>query len=151
MANNHAMLISASLTSSSFSAYMSTATQVAIWQQHKFSDKPSSILVFLHVWLKLAKFVFQLLRYVPFIISLFILISVVYCVSGVWASNYPTNGNYIVILQKKIVRFISKNPFDAHHSFKEFHILKFPDPICFKSESFCRLSPWRIQRNVFKD
>ena len=37
----------------------------------------------------------------------------VYCAS-VWASTYPTNLNRLVLLQKKIIRIISKMPFDAH-------------------------------------
>ena len=78
-----------------------------------------------HVWLKLAQFVLLSLWYVPFIISLFLLMSVVYCVP-VWASTYPTNLNRIIILQK-VVRFISKKTFDSHTNplFKEFQILKF--------------------------
>ena len=45
----------------------------------------------------------------------------VYCVS-VRASTYLTNLNRFVILQKKVVRFISKKPFDVHTDpvFKEF-------------------------------
>ena len=60
-----------------------------------------------------------------FIISLFLLMSVVYCVP-VWALTYPTNLNRIIILQI-VVRFISKKTFDAHTNplFKEFQILKF--------------------------
>ena len=60
-----------------------------------------------------------------FIISLFLLMSVVYCVP-VWALTYPTNLNRIIIRQK-VVRLISKKTFDAHTYplFKEFQILKF--------------------------
>ena len=52
----------------------------------------------------------------------------IYCVS-IWVSTYPKNLNRIVILQKKVIRFISKKPFDAHTDpeFKEFQILKFAD------------------------
>ena len=63
----------------------------------------------------------------------------VYCVS-VWASTYPTNLNRTVIVQKKVARFISKKPFDAHTDpvFKEFQMCwSFPILIRFKSESLC--------------
>ena len=49
----------------------------------------------------------------------------VYCAS-VWASTYPTNLNRLVLLQKKIIRIISKMPFDAHTDpiFKSLQIMK---------------------------
>ena len=51
-----------------------------------------------------------------------------YCVS-VWGSTYQSNLNRIIILQKKIIRIISKVSFDAHTGvlFKEQEILKFSD------------------------
>ena len=55
------------------------------------------------------------------------------CLS-VWASTYPTNLNRIVILQKKVIRFISKKPLNAHTDpvFKEFQILKFANIYLFQ-------------------
>ena len=51
-----------------------------------------------------------------------------YCVSE-WGSTYQSNLNRIIILQKKIIRIISKVSFDAHTGvlFKEQEILKFSD------------------------
>ena len=53
-----------------------------------------------------------------------------YC-NIVWASTYQSNLNRIVILQKRIVRIISKVKFDPHTNplYKELNILKFHD-IC---------------------
>ena len=53
-----------------------------------------------------------------------------YC-NIVWASTYQSNLNRIVILQKRIVRIISKVKFDSHTNplYKELNILKFHD-IC---------------------
>ena len=50
----------------------------------------------------------------------------IYCVS-VWGSTYQSNLNWIIVLQKKIIRIISKVSFDAHTGvfFKEQEILKF--------------------------
>ena len=52
----------------------------------------------------------------------------IYCVS-VWGSTYQSNLNRIIVLQKKIIRIISKVSFDAHTGvlFKEQEILKFSD------------------------
>ena len=46
-----------------------------------------------------------------------------------WGSTYQSNLNRIIILQKKIIRIISKVSFDAHTGvlFKEQEILKFSD------------------------
>ena len=51
-----------------------------------------------------------------------------YCVS-VWGSTYQSNLNRIIILQKKIIRIISKVSFDAYTGvlFKEQEILKLSD------------------------
>jgi hypothetical protein len=53
-----------------------------------------------------------------------------YC-NIVWASTYSSNLNCIVILQKQIVRILSKGKFDSHTDpfFKELKLLKFHD-IC---------------------
>ena len=49
----------------------------------------------------------------------------------VWASTYQSNLNRIVILQKRIVRIISKVKFESHTNplYRELNILKFHD-IC---------------------
>ena len=51
----------------------------------------------------------------------------VYCIS-VWGSTYP-NLNRIFLLQKKVIRIISKSAFDAHTEpiFKQLKILKLSD------------------------
>ena len=51
-----------------------------------------------------------------------------YC-SLVWTSVYPSNLSRLVILQKQIIKVISKSDFTAHTSqiFKDFHLLKFQD------------------------
>ena len=52
----------------------------------------------------------------------------VYCIS-VWGSTYTTNLKRIFLLQKKVLRIISKSSFDAHTDplFMQFKILKFDD------------------------
>ena len=52
----------------------------------------------------------------------------IYCVS-VWGSTYQSNLNRTIVLQKKIIRIISKVSFDARTGvlFKEQEILKFSD------------------------
>ena len=52
----------------------------------------------------------------------------IYCVS-VWRSTYQSNLSRVFILQKKIIRIISKVSFDSHTDvlFKEHGILKFFD------------------------
>ena len=52
----------------------------------------------------------------------------IYCVS-VWGSTYQSNLSRVFILQKKIIRIISKVSFDSHTDvlFKEHGILKFFD------------------------
>ena len=52
----------------------------------------------------------------------------IYCVS-VWGSTYQSNLSGVFILQKKIIRIISKVSFDSHTDvlFKEHGILKFFD------------------------
>ena len=52
----------------------------------------------------------------------------VYCIS-VWGSTYPSNLNRIFLLQKKIIRIISKSAFDAHTEpiFRQLKILKLSD------------------------
>ena len=49
----------------------------------------------------------------------------VYCIS-VWGSTYPSDLNRIFLLQKKVLRIISKSAFDAHTEpiFKQLKILK---------------------------
>ena len=52
----------------------------------------------------------------------------VYCIS-VWGSTYPSNLNRIFLLQKKVIRIISKSAFDAYTEpiFKQLKILKLSD------------------------
>ena len=52
----------------------------------------------------------------------------VYCISG-WGSTYPSNLNRIFLLQKKVLRIISKSAFDAHTEpiFKQLKILNLSD------------------------
>ena len=52
----------------------------------------------------------------------------VYCIS-VWESTYPSNLNRIFLLQKKVIRIISKSALDAHTEpiFKQVKILKVSD------------------------
>ena len=52
----------------------------------------------------------------------------IYCVS-VWGSTHQSNLSHVIILQKKIIRIISKVSFDSHTDvlFKEQEVLKFSD------------------------
>ena len=63
-----------------------------------------------------------------------------YC-NVVWASTYQSNLNRIVILQKRIVRIISKVKFDSHTDplYKELNILKFHDICNYRWVSFYSL------------
>ena len=63
-----------------------------------------------------------------------------YCVS-VWGSTYQSNLNRIIILQKKIIRIISKVSFDAHTGvlFKKQEILKFSDIYLYHIGKFMHL------------
>ena len=69
------------------------------------------------------------------------------------ASTYQSNLNRIVILQKRIVRIISKVKFDSHTNplYKELNILKFYD-IC-KLQMGQFLFPWENNSlpNYFND
>jgi hypothetical protein len=49
-----------------------------------------------------------------------------YCIT-VWGSTYPSNLKRIILLQKRIMRILNKEPFDAHSDpiFSELKILKF--------------------------
>ena len=51
-----------------------------------------------------------------------------YCIT-VWGSTYPSNLHRLVLLQKRIIRIISKVAYDAHTDpiFKELRCLKFDD------------------------
>ena len=51
-----------------------------------------------------------------------------YCVTE-WGSTYPSNIKRIILLQKRVVRCINKDAYDAHTDpiFKELRILKFND------------------------
>ena len=76
----------------------------------------------------------------------------VYCVL-VWASTYPTNVNRIVILQKKIVRFISKKPIDTHTEpiFNDLQILKFSIIYLFQIGKFMYSFRGSLLPRVFKN
>ena len=51
-----------------------------------------------------------------------------YCIT-VWGSTYPSNLYRIVLIQKRVIRVISKEAFDAHTDpiFQKLCILKFTD------------------------
>ena len=75
-----------------------------------------------------------------------------YCVS-VWGSTYQSNLNRIIILQKKIMRIISKVSFDAPTGvlFKEQEILKFSDIYSYKIGKFMYLFKRGLLPNYFRD
>ena len=70
-----------------------------------------------------------------------------------WASTYPTNFNRIVILQKKIVRIISKKPFDAHTEpiFEDLQILKFSNIYLFQIGKFMYSFKEGLLPSVFRN
>ena len=73
-----------------------------------------------------------------------------YCVS-VWASTYPTNLNHIIILQKRLVRIISNQSFDAHTAplFRELKILRFTDIFLFQLGKFMYLFKLGLLPEIF--
>ena len=75
-----------------------------------------------------------------------------YCVS-VWGLTYHSNLNRIIILQKKIIRIISKVSFNAHTSvlFKEQEILKFSDIYLYQIGKFMYLFERGLLPNYFRD
>ena len=75
-----------------------------------------------------------------------------YCVS-VWGSTYQSNLNRIIILQKKIIRIISKVSFDAHTSvlFREQEILKLSDIYLYQIGKFMYLFKRGLLPNYFGD
>ena len=75
-----------------------------------------------------------------------------YCVS-VWGSTYQSNLNRIIILQKKIIRIISKVSFDAHTGvlFKEQEILKFSDIYLYQIGKFMYQFKRGLLPNYFRD
>ena len=76
----------------------------------------------------------------------------IYCVS-VWGSTYQSNLNRIIVLQKKIIRIISKVSFDAHTGvlFKEQEILKFSDIYLYQIGKFMYLFKRSLLPNYFRD
>ena len=76
----------------------------------------------------------------------------IYCVS-VWGSTYHSNLKRIIILQKKIIRIISKVSFDSHTDilFKEQMILKFPDIYLYQIGKFMYLFKKGLLPNYFQD
>ena len=73
-----------------------------------------------------------------------------YCVS-VRASTYPTNLNHIIILQKRLVRIISNQSFDAHTAplFRELKILRFTDIFLFQLGKFMYLFKLGLLPEIF--
>ena len=65
-----------------------------------------------------------------------------YCVS-VWGSTYQSNLKRIFLLQKKLVRIISKASFDAHNGllFKDLEILEFHDIFQYHTGKLVFFSP----------
>ena len=76
----------------------------------------------------------------------------IYCVS-VWGSTYHSNLKRITILQRKIIRIISKASFDPHtyRSFKEQMILKFPDIYLYQIGKFMYLFKIGLLPHFFQD
>ena len=70
-----------------------------------------------------------------------------------WGSTYQSNLNRIIILQKKIIRIISKVSFDAHTGvlFKEQEILKFSDIYLYQIGKFMYLFKRGLLPNYFRD
>ena len=76
----------------------------------------------------------------------------IYCVS-VWGSTYQSNLNRIIVLQKKIIRIISKVSFDAHTGvlFKEQEILKFSDIYLYQIGKLMYLFKRSLLPKYFRD
>ena len=76
----------------------------------------------------------------------------IYCIS-VWGSTYQRNLSRVVILQKKIIRIISKLSFDSHTDvlFKEQEILKFSDSYLYQIGKFMYLFKRGLLPNYFRD
>ena len=70
-----------------------------------------------------------------------------------WGSTYQSNLNRISVLQKKMIRIISKVPFDAHTGvlFKEQEILKFSDIYLYQIGKFTYLFKRSLLPNYFRD
>ena len=70
-----------------------------------------------------------------------------------WGSTYQSNLNRIIILQKKIIRIISKVSFDAHTGvlFKEQEILKFSDIYLYQIGKFMYQFKRGLLPNYFRD
>ena len=75
------------------------------------------------------------------------------CYVSVWGSTYQSNLNRIIILQKKIIRIISKVSFDAHTGvlFKEQEILEFSDIYLYQIGKFMYLFKTGLLPNYFRD
>ena len=70
-----------------------------------------------------------------------------------WGSTYHSNLKRTIILQKKIIRIISKVSFDSHTDvlFKEQMILKFPDIYLYQIGKFMYLFKKGLLPNYFQD
>ena len=72
---------------------------------------------------------------------------------SVWGSTYQSNLSRVFILQKKIIRIISKVSFDSHTSvlFKEQGILKFFDIYFYQIGKFMYLFKKGLLPNYFRN
>ena len=70
-----------------------------------------------------------------------------------WGLTYQSNLNRIIILQKKIIKIISKVSFNAHTSvlFKEQEILNFSDIYLYQIGKFMYLFKRGLLPNYFRD
>ena len=68
-----------------------------------------------------------------------------------WGSTYESNLNRIIVLQKKIIRIISKVSFEAHTGvlFKKQEILKFSDIYLYQIGKFMYLFKRSLLPNYF--
>ena len=75
------------------------------------------------------------------------------CCVSVLDSTYQSNLNRIIVLQKRIIRIISKVSFDAHTGvlFKEQEILKFSDNYLHQIGKFMYLFKRSLLPNYFRD
>ena len=75
----------------------------------------------------------------------------IYCVS-VWGSTYQSNFKRIFLLQKKLIRIISKASFDAHTGplFKDLQILKFHNIYKYHTSKLMFLFTNNLLPNYFK-
>ena len=70
-----------------------------------------------------------------------------------WGSTYQSNLNWIIVLQKKIIRTLYKVSFDAHTGvlFKNRRFLKFSDIYLYQIGKFMYLFKRSLLPNYFRD